>query len=158
MRAGTGYDAHRLVAGRPLLLGGVTVPYEYGLAGHSDGDVVLHAIIDALLGAAALGDIGSHFPSEDPKYEGVSSLSLLTEVRDLLAASGWHVRNVDATIIAEQPRLAPYIDQMRLTIGKSLGLEPEEVSIKATTTDGLGFTGRGEGIAAHAVASIEPLL
>ena len=158
MRVGIGYDAHRLVADRPLLLGGVPVPYEYGLAGHSDGDVVVHAIIDALLGAAALGDIGSHFSSDDPQYEGVSSLSLLTKVRDLLVASGWQVRNVDATIITEQPRLAPYMNRMRLAIGKSLGLEPEEVSIKATTTDGLGFTGRGEGIAAHAVASIEPLL
>ena len=158
MRVGIGYDAHRLVVGRPLLLGGITTPYEYGLAGHSDGDVVAHAIIDALLGAASLGDIGSHFSSDDPEYEGGSSLSLLTRIRDLLAASGWHVRNVDATIIAEHPKLAPYIDQMRLAIGKSLGLEPELVSIKATTTDGLGFTGSGEGIATHAVASIEPAL
>lgn len=157
MRVGIGYDAHKLAVGRPLALGGVIVPSAYGLAGHSDGDVVVHAIMDALLGAAALGDIGAHFPSEDPQYEGASSLSLLARVRDLLAERGWQVHNLDATIVAERPRLAPYIAQMRQAIGKCLGLEPERVSIKATTTDGLGFTGRAEGIGAHAVVSIEPV-
>lgn len=157
MRVGIGYDAHKLAVGRPLVLGGVIVPYAYGLAGHSDGDVVVHAIMDALLGAAALGDIGAHFPSEDPQYEGASSLSLLARVRDLLAERGWQVHNLDATIVAERPRLAPYIAQMRQAIGRCLGLEPERVSIKATTTDGLGFTGRAEGIGAHAVVSIEPV-
>lgn len=157
MRVGIGYDAHKLAVGRPLVLGGVIVPHAYGLAGHSDGDVVVHAIMDALLGAAALGDIGAHFPSEDPQYEGASSLSLLARVRDLLAERGWQVHNLDATIVAERPRLAPYIAQMRQAIGRCLGLEPERVSIKATTTDGLGFTGRAEGIGAHAVVSIEPV-
>ena len=157
MRVGVGYDAHRLVAERPLVLGGVSVPYNYGLAGHSDGDVVVHAIIDALLGAAALGDIGVHFPSADPRYEGVDSLLLLAKVRDLLAENGWQVRNVDATIVAEHPRLAPYVAQMRQGVGLPLGLESNLVSIKATTADGLGFTGNAEGIAAHAVVSIESI-
>lgn len=156
MRVGIGYDVHKLTEGRPLVLGGVVVPYECGLAGHSDGDVVVHAIMDALLGAAALGDIGAHFPSEDPQYEDASSLSLLARVRDLLAERGWQVQNLDATIVAERPRLAPYVAQMRQAVARCLGLEPERVSIKATTTDGLGFTGRGEGIGAHAVVSIEP--
>ena len=157
MRVGTGFDAHRLVKDIPLVLGGIAVPYEYGLAGHSDGDVLVHAIIDALLGAASLGDIGSHFPSEEPKYQGASSLSLLEKVCQLLVGSGWQIQNVDATIIAERPRLAPYVEQIRQTVGLSLGLAPERVGIKATTTDGLGFTGRGEGIAAYAVASIESI-
>jgi len=154
VRVGIGYDAHKLTAERPLVLGGVVVPYGYGLAGHSDGDVVVHAIIDALLGAAALGDIGTHFPSEDTQYEGVESLPLLAKVGDLLAGKGWQVRNVDATIIAERPRLAPYIPQMRQAVGRCLALDLDRVSIKATTTDGLGFTGTGEGMAAHAVVSI----
>ncbi len=156
MRVGTGYDAHQLVGGPPLVLAGVAIPYEKGLAGHSDGDVATHAIIDALLGAAALGDIGTHFPSSDPQYEGISSLLLLARVRDILASHGWQVQNVDATIVAEQPRLAPHIQRMRQTIGRTLGLSVEQVSIKATTTDGMGFTGRGDGIAAQAVACIEP--
>jgi len=145
-----------LTEGRPLALGGIVVPYEQGLAGHSDGDVVVHAIIDALLGAAALGDIGDHFPSDEPQYEGINSLSLLMKVRNLLTEKGWQVQNVDATIDAERPRLAPYVAQMRDAIGGCLELNREQVSIKATTTDGLGFAGREEGIAAYAVASMEP--
>ena len=157
MRVGIGYDAHRLVPGRPLVLGGVVVPYERGLAGHSDGDVAVHAIIDALLGAAALGDIGHHFPSNDPQYSGISSLILLSRTSDLLATHGWQVCNVDATIVAERPRLAPYIEQMRQAVGVSLRVEPELVSIKATTTDGMGFAGREDGMAAQAVVLIEPV-
>ena len=158
MRVGTGLDAHRLVPGRPLVLGGVSIPHEAGLAGHSDGDTAVHAIIDALLGAAALGDIGTHFPSNDPRYEGVSSVSLLAQVNELLTQNGWRVRNVDATIVAERPRLAPHVEQMRNIVGGCLGLGPDQVSIKATTTDGMGFTGNGEGIAAHAVVTIEPAI
>ncbi len=157
MRVGIGYDAHRLVASRPLILGGIVVPYGLGLAGHSDGDVALHAIIDALLGAAALGDIGNHFPSDDPQYESITSLFLLARVRDLLADHGWQVRNVDATIVAERPRLAPYIQQMRQAVGASLHMGTELISIKATTTDGMGFAGSEEGIAAQAIALIEPV-
>ncbi len=156
MRVGTGFDAHRLVPGRPLVLGGVSISNESGLAGHSDGDAAVHAIIDALLGAAALGDIGTHFPDDDPRYEGVSSVSLLAQVNELLAQNGWRVRNVDATIVAERPRLAPHVEQMRGIVGESLGLGSDKISIKATTTDGMGFTGNGEGIAAHAVVTIEP--
>ncbi len=156
MRVGTGFDAHRLVPDRPLVLGGVSIPNEAGLAGHSDGDAVVHAIIDALLGAAALGDIGTHFPDHDPRYEGVSSVSLLAQVNELLTQNGWRVRNVDATIVAERPRLAPHVEQMRGIVGESLGLESDKISIKATTTDGMGFTGSEEGIAAHAVVTIEP--
>ena len=154
MRVGTGYDAHALVEGRPLVLGGVTIPHDRGLAGHSDGDVVAHAVIDALLGAAALGDIGTHFPPDDPRYRDADSLSLLANVARLLRENGWRTANLDATIVAERPRLAQYVSQMRQTVGRSLGLEPDLVSIKATTTDGLGFTGRGEGMAAQAVALI----
>ncbi len=154
MRVGTGFDAHRLTEGRTLVLGGVVVPYEYGLAGHSDGDVVVHAMMDALLGAAALGDIGVHFPSGDSQYEGIDSLLLLARVRDLLTDRGWRVLNLDATIVAERPRLASYIGRMRQAVSSCLGLELEQVSIKATTTDGMGFTGKGEGIAAHAIVSI----
>ncbi len=157
MRVGIGYDAHRLVPGRPLVLGGVVVPYSQGLAGHSDGDVAVHAIIDALLGAAGLGDIGHQFPSDDPRYENISSLLLLAQVRDLLAGHGWRVQNVDATIVAERPRLASYVQQMRQAVGASLHVEPEQISIKATTTDGMGFAGREEGIAAQAVALIETI-
>ena len=157
LRVGVGYDAHRLAPDRALVLGGVTIPSEKGLAGHSDGDVAVHAIIDALLGAAALGDIGTHFPAGESRYEGINSLRLLSETRDLLSANGWRVHNLDATIVAEVPKLAPYIEQMRKTIEECLGTGPGTVSIKATTTDGLGFTGKGEGIAAHAVATIEPI-
>ena len=157
LRVGVGYDAHRLAPNRALVLGGITIPSEKGLVGHSDGDVAVHASIDALLGAAALGDIGTHFPAGESRYEGINSLCLLSETRDLLSANGWRVHNLDATIMAEVPKLAPYIEQMRKTIEECLGTGPGAVSIKATTTDGLGFTGKGEGIAAHAVATIEPI-
>ena len=157
LRVGVGYDAHRLAPDRALVLGGVTVPSEKGLAGHSDGDVAVHAMIDALLGAAGLGDIGTHFPAGEARYEGVNSLRLLSETRDMLSANGWRVHNLDATIVAENPKLAPYIEQMRQAIEECLGTGPGSVSIKATTTDGLGFTGKGEGIAAHAVATIESI-
>ena len=155
-RIGHGFDAHKLAAGRKLVLGGVDVPHERGLAGHSDGDAVTHAIIDALLGAAALGDIGQHFPSSDASLEGVSSLKLLEQVRELLAGAGWQAANVDATIVAQAPRLAPYVPRMRERLAAAIGLELEAVSVKATTTDHLGFAGREEGIAAFAVASIVP--
>ncbi len=156
MRTGVGYDAHRLVPQRPLVLGGVSIPSSMGLAGHSDGDVLLHAIIDALLGAAALGDIGKYFPSEDPRYEGISSLEMLSKANDILRENGWRVVNVDATIVAQSPKLAPYFQAMRESIAVCLGVEPDRVSVKATTTDGLGFTGSGQGIACYSVASIEP--
>ena len=154
-RAGIGYDVHRLEPGIPLWLGGVQVEYEAGLAGHSDGDVLVHAIVDAMLGAAGLGDIGAHFPSSDPRYRGASSLIFLKTVADLLAREGWQVVNLDATIVAERPRLAPYVQNMRETIAESAGLAPAQVNIKCTTTDGLGFPGRGEGIGAMAVATVE---
>ena len=155
MRVGVGFDVHPLVAGRCLVLGGVAIPHELGLAGHSDGDVVLHAVMDALLGAAALGDIGTHFPSSDASLRDVSSLDLLKRVSALQGDRGWRVGNVDATIVAERPKLAPYITTMRERISGALGLGVHQVSVKATTTDGLGLTGRGEGIAAYAVASLE---
>jgi len=154
VRIGQGYDAHQLTTGRPLVLGGVEVPHERGLAGHSDGDVLIHAVIDALLGAAALGDIGQHFPSSDQELEGVSSLLLLGKTRGLLQQHGWQPGNVDATVVAERPRLTPHIAQMRERIAGAAGLELEAVSVKATTTDGLGFAGREEGIAAFAVVTI----
>lgn len=153
-RAGHGYDVHRLVPGRPLVLGGVAVPYARGLAGHSDADVLLHAIMDAMLGAAALGDIGRHFPPGDPRYKDIASTILLAEVRDKLADSGLAVHNLDATVVAEEPRLAPYVPAMRRCIAQILRCPETAVNIKATTTEGLGFTGRGEGIAAHAVATL----
>lgn len=155
MRIGSGFDAHGLVAGRPLVLGGETIPFNQGLVGHSDADVVTHAICDALLGAAALGDLGAHFPSTDPAWKGVSSLDLLRRVRGLLEEAGWTIVNVDATIIAERPRLAAHLPAMRENISAAAGVLPTEVSIKATSSDGLGFTGRGDGIAAQAVALIE---
>ena len=154
MRIGTGYDVHRLVEGRKLILGGVEVPHLLGLDGHSDADVLLHAIKDALLGAAALGDIGRHFPDTNPEYKGVSSLLLLKRVRELIADKGYRVHNIDATIIAEKPRLAPYIAQMNQNIADVLEIGLDQVNVKATTTEGLGFTGRREGIAAQAVAAI----
>ena len=157
MRVGVGYDAHSLVEGRPLLLGGVTVPHDRGLEGHSDGDVLLHAVIDAFLGAAALGDIGTHFPSSDAQYKDMSSLSLLAKVEQLLRQRGWRPVNVDATIVAERPRLTPHISGMRAAVARALEVELDTVSIKATTADGLGFVGRGEGIAAHAVVAIEAI-
>ena len=156
MRPGIGYDAHRLVPQRPLILGGVSIPNSKGLAGHSDGDVLLHAIIDALLGAAALGDIGKYFPSDDPRYAGISSLEMLSKANAILREDGWRVLNVDATIVAQSPKLAPYFESMRQAIAACLGVEPARVSVKATTTDGLGFTGDSQGIACLGVASIEP--
>lgn len=155
MRIGTGYDVHPLVQGRPLVLGGVHVPHERGLEGHSDADVLVHAVIDALLGAACLGDIGTHFPDSDPRYEGISSILLLERVRDMLHSQGFSIENVDATVVAERPRLAPFVGEMRRNIGGALGIGQERVSVKATTSSGLGFTGRGEGIAAQAVTLIE---
>ena len=157
MRVGVGYDAHRLAPGRPLVLGGVTVPHELGLLGHSDGDVLVHACIDALLGAAALGDIGTHFPSTEARYQGVASVRLLEQVTDLLRDRRWRVVNLDATIAAERPRLAPYVADMRRIISRAVGAEEGQVSIKASTTDGLGFEGQEQGISAYAVALIEAL-
>jgi len=153
-RVGTGYDVHALVENRLLILAGVQVPYEKGLLGHSDADVALHALMDALLGAAALGDIGKHFPDTDVKYEGADSRRLLRIVVAMLQKDGWQVNNVDVTIIAQRPKLAPFIAAMRELVAKDLGIGADAVNIKATTTEKLGFTGRGEGIAAEAVASI----
>lgn len=155
-RVGHGFDAHRLVEERLLILGGVTVPYEKGLLGHSDADVLLHAITDALLGAAALGDIGKHFPDRDPRYKGISSLLLLKEAVKLLKNSGFVPLNIDATVIAQQPKLAAYIPQMRENIANALGIDISFVSVKATTTEGMGFEGEGLGISAHCVAMIAP--
>jgi 2-C-methyl-D-erythritol 2,4-cyclodiphosphate synthase len=153
-RAGIGFDAHGLAEGRPLVLGGVTIPYHLGLAGHSDGDVLVHAIMDALLGASNLGDKGEHFPSNDPQYKDISSLLLLAKVTNLLAAKSWRIVNVDATMLAQRPKLGPFIPAMKEQISAALSIGLERVSIKATTTDYLGFVGREEGIAACAVASI----
>lgn len=151
MRIGTGYDVHRLQEGLPLWIGGVLVPHTHGLVGHSDADVLLHAISDALLGAAALGDIGKHFPDTDPQYKGIASTKLLAHVGTLLRKQGYTVGNIDATVAAQRPKLAPYIDQMRQTIADTLGIEVGQVSVKATTTERLGFEGREEGISAQAV-------
>ncbi len=155
MRIGHGYDVHRLVPDRRLVLGGVEVPFERGLLGHSDADVLTHAVMDALLGAAALGDIGQHFPDHDPAYAGADSLVLLDQVTALLAERGWRVGNVDATVIAQRPKLASYIPQMRANLARRMGAELEQINVKATTEEGLGFTGGGEGIAAHAVVLLE---
>jgi 2-C-methyl-D-erythritol 2,4-cyclodiphosphate synthase len=152
MRIGHGYDVHRLVEGRKLILGGVEVPYERGLLGHSDADVLLHAISDAILGAIGEGDIGRHFPDTDPKYKGADSLKLLEHVMGLAAQKGFRLGNLDATIVAQRPKLAPYISRMRENIGRVAGGEVDRVNVKATTTEELGFAGRGEGIAAYAVA------
>lgn len=151
MRIGMGYDVHRLTKDRKCIVGGVEIPYEKGLLGHSDADVLLHAIMDALLGAAALGDIGKHFPDTDPAYEGISSLKLLEHVAALLTENLFLVENIDATIIAQAPKMRPYIDQMRENIAKALSIEVSQVNVKATTEEGLGFTGSGEGISAQAV-------
>ena len=151
MRIGTGYDVHRLVPDRDLMIGGVRIPYEKGLLGHSDADVLLHAVMDALLGAAALGDIGKHFPDSDPAYKGISSLTLLEKVGNLLGEKGFVVENIDSTIIAQAPKMRPYIDTMRENIAGALGMESDFVSVKATTEEGMGFTGAGEGISAQAV-------
>ncbi|MCI8527848.1 MAG: 2-C-methyl-D-erythritol 2,4-cyclodiphosphate synthase [Lachnospiraceae bacterium] len=151
MRVGMGYDVHRLAEGRELVMGGVKIPYEKGLLGHSDADVLLHAIMDALLGAAALGDIGKHFPDNDPAYEGISSLVLLEKVGEQLASKSFLIENIDATIIAQAPKMRPYIDAMRENIARVLGLDTGHVNVKATTEEGLGFTGKGEGISAQAI-------
>lgn len=152
VRIGQGYDVHRLTEGRALVLGGVTVPYEKGLLGHSDADVLLHALMDALLGAAALGDIGHLFPDSDDRYRGADSRALLREVAEILRRNGFSVGNVDATLVAQQPKIAPFIPRMRENIAADLGLPVGAVSVKATTEEGLGFTGSGEGMAAQAVA------
>lgn len=152
MRVGHGYDVHRLVEGRKLILGGVDIPWEKGLLGHSDADVLVHAVMDALLGAAGLWDIGHAFPDNDPAYAGIDSMVLLARVRDMLTEKGYTVGNVDATILAQRPKLAGYIPQMRRNIAQVLGVEEDCVNVKATTEEGLGFTGSGEGMAAHAVA------
>ena len=151
MRVGMGYDVHRLAEGRDLILGGVQIPWEKGLLGHSDADVLIHAIMDALLGAAALGDIGRHFPDTDPAYEGISSVMLLKHVAELLQENGYGITNIDATIIAQKPKMAPHIPQMRENIADALGIGLSALNIKATTEEGLGFTGRGEGIASQAL-------
>lgn len=158
MRVGMGYDVHRLVEGRDLIIGGVKIPYEKGLLGHSDADVLLHAIMDALLGAAALGDIGKHFPDTDPKYEGASSLKLLEQVGKLIEKEMYVVSNIDATIIAQRPKMAPYIEEMREQVAKTLHLELSQVNIKATTEEGLGFTGKGEGIASQAAVALDTVV
>ena len=158
MRVGTGYDVHRLTEGRKLILGGVEIPYEKGLLGHSDADVVVHAIMDALLGAAALKDIGYHFPDSDPAYKGISSLRLLEKVGALLEEKLYLIENIDATIIAQQPKLRPYLDRMEENVAKALHLENDQVNIKATTEEGLGFTGAMEGIAASAVCALRRAL
>ena len=157
MRIGTGYDVHVLGEGLPLWLGGVQVPHTHGLIGHSDADVLLHAICDALLGAAALGDIGKHFPDNDPQYKGISSLRLLAHVGALLQKHGYRIGNIDSTVAAQRPKLAPHIEQMRRNIADTLGIDIDQVSDKATTTEHLGFEGREEGISAQAVALIEQI-
>ncbi len=158
MRVGLGYDVHKLTEGRDLILGGVKIPYEKGLLGHSDADVVVHAIMDALLGAAALGDIGQHFPDTDPRYEGISSIALLEQVGKLLEEHNYVIENIDATIIAQRPKMMPHLPVMRENVAKALGIETNQVSIKATTEEGLGFTGSGEGISAQAICLLLPLM
>lgn len=158
MRIGMGYDVHRLVEGRDLILGGVKIPYEKGLLGHSDADVLLHAIMDALLGAAACGDIGKHFPDTDSEFKGISSLKLLGEVRRLIEEKLYIIENIDATIIAQAPKMRPYIDEMRQNIADELGIDIEQVNVKATTEEGLGFTGTGEGISSQAICLLSSYL
>lgn len=155
MRIGHGYDVHRLVSGRELIIGGENIPFEMGLLGHSDADVLLHAVCDALLGAAALGDIGRHFPDSDPSFEGIDSRILLRKTAELLRGKGYRIVNIDATIIAQRPKLAGFMEKMRENIASDCGIETDAVNIKATTEEGLGFTGKAEGIAAHAVCLIE---
>lgn len=154
MRVGMGYDVHRLVEGRELVMGGVKIPYEKGLLGHSDADVLLHAIADALLGAAALGDIGKHFPDSDPAYKGISSVILLKKVGELISGKGFLIENIDATIIAQAPKMRPYIDTMRENIASALEIEVSQVNVKATTEEGLGFTGNGDGISSQAICML----
>ena len=155
MRVGLGYDVHKLVEGRDLILGGVTIPYEKGLLGHSDADVLVHAIMDALLGATALGDIGKHFPDTDPAYKGISSIKLLQHVGKLLEDNLYVIENIDATIIAQRPKMAPHIMTMRNNIAEALGIEVDQINVKATTEEGLGFTGTGEGISSQAICAVE---
>lgn len=155
MRIGTGYDVHKLIENRPLILGGVEIKYEKGLLGHSDADVITHAIMDALLGAAALGDIGKHFPDSDNAYKDISSLLLLEKVGELLSQHGYTIENIDSTIIAQKPKLAPYLEEMRQNIAKVLKIQLSQINIKATTEEGLGFTGAGEGIASQAVCLLK---
>ncbi len=157
MRIGHGYDVHRLTEGRKLILGGVNIPWEKGLLGHSDADVLVHALMDAMLGAAALGDIGKLFPDNDDAYLGADSIVLLRKVTEVLRTRGWRLSNADCTVIAQRPKLAPYIESMRETIAEAAGVEPDRISVKATTEEKLGFTGSGEGIAAHAVVLIEEI-
>ena len=157
MRVGMGYDVHKLVEGRDLILGGVKIPYEKGLLGHSDADVLLHAIMDALLGAAALGDIGKHFPDTDPVYKGASSIRLLEEVGRMIDEKLYVIGNIVATIIAQRPKMAPHIEQMRKNVAEALHIEVDQVNIKATTEEGLGFTGTGEGISSQAIASLDTI-
>ena len=157
MRVGMGYDVHRLTENRDLIIGGVKIPYEKGLLGHSDADVLLHAIMDALLGAAAMGDIGKHFPDTDPAYEGASSMKLLEHVGKLLEEENYQIINIDATIIAQRPKMAPHIPQMVENVARVLKLEKNQVNIKATTEDGLGFTGTGEGISSQAICALMPI-
>lgn len=158
MRVGMGYDVHRLVEDRKLIIGGVEIPYEKGLLGHSDADVLLHAIMDALLGAAALGDIGKHFPDNDDRYKGISSLELLRQVGKLLDEKNYVIENIDATVIAQKPKMRPYIDEMRKNIADTLKLDIDRVNVKATTEEGLGFTGKKEGISAQAICCISKAL
>ena len=155
MKVGMGYDVHKLVEDRKLILGGVEIPYEKGLLGHSDADVLVHVVMDALLGAAALGDIGKHFPDTDPAYAGADSMKLLEEVKKLLDAENYIVGNIDATVIAQKPKLAPYIERMRENIAARLGIDMNQVNVKATTEEGLGFTGAGQGISAQAICLLE---
>lgn len=157
MRVGMGYDVHRLVEERDLIIGGVKIPYEKGLDGHSDADVLLHAVMDALLGAAALGDIGKHFPDTDPEYEGADSVRLLEQVGGLIEEAGYLIENIDATIIAQRPKMRDYIDTMRENIARALGIEINQVNVKATTEEGLGFTGEGDGISSQAVCCLEAI-
>ena len=157
MRIGHGYDVHRLVEGRALILGGVTIPYEKGLLGHSDADVLLHAVSDALLGAAGLGDIGRHFPDTDPKYKGADSLELLREVYRKISEKGFRVGNIDVTMIAQRPKLKDFIPQMQENIAAAVGVTPDRVNVKATTEEKLGFTGTGEGMSCHAVCLLEEM-
>jgi len=157
MRIGHGFDAHQLVAGRPFVLGGVTIPFERGPLGHSDGDALAHAIADALLGACALGDLGLHFPDTDPQWAGADSLRLLAAVHELIVRHGWTIANIDATVVVQRPKLAPFISAMRDAIAETLTLDVAAVSVKAKTSEGMGYTGDGSGIAAYAVALLRPL-
>ena len=155
MRIGMGYDVHKLVEGRPLILGGVTIPYEKGLLGHSDADCLVHAIMDSLLGAVALGDIGRHFPDTDERFKGADSMVLMEHVRDMIYEAGYSVGNIDATIIAQRPKMAPYIEEMRSKIAETLRIDKDRVNIKATTEEGMGFTGEGLGISCQSIALLE---